>query len=53
MEKVSDTVHLGILCARDMWEMLVQGRCALGERGGDQGIPEQTGFCVGRGCQEL
>ena len=43
MEKVSDTVHLGILAARDWWEMLVQGTYALGERGGDQGIPKQTG----------
>ena len=43
------TGHLGILGARDRWEMLVQGTCALGERGDDQGIPEQTGFCVGRG----
>ena len=44
---ISWTGLLGILGARDRWEMLVQGRCALGERGGDQGIPEQTAFLVG------
>ena len=33
---------LGIRGARDRWEMLVQGTCALGERGDDQGIPKQT-----------
>jgi len=42
MEKVSDTVHLGILGARDRRDISVQGRCALGERGDDQGIPKQT-----------
>lgn len=46
---ISWTELLGILGARERWEMSVQGTCALGERGGDQGIPEQTGFCVGRG----
>ena len=40
---ISWTGLLGILGARDRWEMLVEGRCALGERGGDQGIPKQTG----------
>lgn len=40
---------LGIRGARDRWEMLVQGKCALGEREGDQGIFKQKGFYVGRG----
>ena len=43
----------GILGARDWWEMVVQGTCALGERGRDQAIivirrDKQTGFRVGR-----
>ena len=41
--RVSNTGPLGVLGARDRWEMLVQGRCALGDRGDDQGIPKQTG----------
>jgi len=39
---ISWTGLLGILGARDRWEMLVQDRCALGDRGDDQGIPKQT-----------
>ena len=45
---ISWTGLLGILGARDRWEMLVQGRCALGERGDEQGIPKETGFQLGR-----
>ena len=32
--------------------MLVQGRCALGDRGVDQGMPKQTRSWVGREWQE-
>ena len=39
---ISWTGLLGILGARDRREMLVQGRCALGDRGVDQGMPKQT-----------
>ena len=39
---ISWTGLLGILGARDRRETLVQGRCALGDRGVDQGMPKQT-----------
>ena len=35
---------LGILGARDRWEMSVQCTCALSKRGGDQGIPKKRDF---------
>jgi len=45
---ISWTGLLGILGARDRRETLVQGRCALGDRGVDQGMPKQTRSWVGR-----
>ena len=39
---ISWTGLLGIRGARDRREISVEGICALGERGDDQGIPKQT-----------
>ena len=41
---ISWTGLLGILGARDRWEMSVQCICALSKRGGDQGIPKKRDF---------